>query len=188
MVALIAGSLLVVSKVEIAGMVEHLGDILDEILANLIVLPSGHHAMVVLEPRIVAGGEVELRNHLESHSAKADDFLAELLDAPGSLHRKLGMAGVLDYLRKIDDDLVAAGLRESCGDAAPGRLVEPHVVRTAAREPLLGHGRILRLKRHIPPRIHSEMREIRPDKLGFRILDRFGHGGTPAERNRTGGR
>ena len=151
MAALVAGRLLVIPKMEVAGIVKHFGDILDDILAHLIVLLGGDHPVVVLEPRVVACGEVELGNHLKPHSAQTGELLAEPLHAPGPLDREFRMAGILDNLRKVYDYLVAAGLRKGGGDPLPGRLVETHMVRAAARKPLLRHGRILRLERDVAP-------------------------------------
>ena len=181
MAALVVGGLFIITEVEVARIVEHLSDILDEILAHLIVLLRGNHAMVVLEPCVVASGEVELRNHLKSHSTQTGDFLAELLDAPGALHGEFRMAGILDNLGKVDYDLVAASLSESGRNAQPGRLVEADMVCAAAREPLFGHGRILRLKRNILPGIDPKMRKIRPDELRLRILDNRCRCGASAE-------
>ena len=182
MAALMVGGFLIVSEVEVARIIEHLCDILDEILAHLIILLCGNHAMVVLKPCVVASGEVELRNHLKTHSTQTGDFLAELLNAPGALHGELRMAGILNDLGEVDDDLVAASLCESGGKALPGRFIETDMVCAAARKPLFGHGRILRLKRNILPGVDSEMRKVRPDELRLRILDDGCRCGTSAER------
>ena len=92
------------------------------------------------------------------------------------------MAGILDDFGEIDDDLVASGLCESDGKTLPGLLIEADMVRAAAREPLFGHGRILRLKRNITPGVYPKMRKIRPDELWLWVLDEGCSGRATTER------
>ena len=170
MPALVAGRLLVVAEVEEARMVEDLHRVLDQVLAHLVVLFRRDHPVVVLEPGVVARREVHLRDHLEPHAAQAGQLGAQTLHAPAALHRQLGMARIDDDLREVDHDLVAAGRGERVGKAPPRLLVEPHVIRAAARQPLLAQRGVLPLERHVLPRVDAEVRQVRPGEFRGRRL------------------
>ena len=85
----------------------------------MIVLLRGNHAVIVLEPRSVRGGEVHLRDDLDAHSAQTVKFGTEFLNAPAPLYGQFRMAGVLHDFCQINDDLVAASLGKGGGNPAP---------------------------------------------------------------------
>ena len=89
-------------------LVKHLAHVLDHIGAHPIVFGRGNHAAVVLQPEIVAGGEIQLGDRLKSQTPQAIKLLSQLFGAPRALHRQFGMAWIKHLFGKIHQQKVAA--------------------------------------------------------------------------------
>ena len=161
--ALVSGRLLVVAEVEetrrLAVHAEDVDHVLDHIGAHLVVLLRGHHPLVVLQPRVVAGGEVHLGDDLQPHRAQAGQLLLELLDAPRALHGELGVAGQVHALRHVDDEHVRARFPERVGERAPHGLVGAQVVGHAAHLERARRVGRRAVERDVLPGVHAEVEE-----------------------------
>ena len=165
---LVAVRLLVVAEVEEARLVEDVDHFADEVGADLVVGRRGDHVAVVLEPRVVSRGEVELRDRFKAHLAQAGELGAETVDLPRSLHGELGVARVLERLAEVDDDEVHAGLDHVRGEALPHALVEAEVVLLADEFEVLSLVRPPGIDRLVAPHVHAHVEERAPDFSGRR--------------------
>ena len=129
--------------------------------------------MVVLEPAVVRGGEVELGNRLDAHAAQAHDFVAELVRRPAALDRELGMARIHEPLADVDDQHVESALRHAVDHAPPQLvLVAERVVRTVS---LMDRGSGLHVVgQPFAPHVVAEVEQQGLDLVGARPLGRRG--------------
>ena len=125
---LVSRSLLVVAEMEEARLVEHLAHVADHVCAHSVVFRRRDHAPVFLEPRIVRGGEVELRDRLQAHPAQPRKLLAHLLGVPRSLNGKFGMARIEIPFANVDHDGIESFPHHAIRQPPPYRLVELEIV------------------------------------------------------------
>ena len=165
---LVAVRLLVVAEVEEARLVEDVDHFADEVGADLVVGRRGDHVAVVLEPRVVRRGEVELRDRFEAHLAQARELGAETVDLPRALDGDFGVARVLERLAEVDDDEVHAGLDHVRGEAPPHAFVEAEVVLLADELEVLALVRSPGIDGLVAPHVHAHVEERAPDFSGRR--------------------
>ena len=141
--------------------------------------------MVVLEPAVVRGGEVELGNRLDAHAAQAHDFVAELVRRPAALDRELRMARVHEALADVDDEHVESALRHAVDHAPPQLvLVAERVVRTVS---LMYRGSGLHVVgQPFAPHVVAEVEQQGLDLVGARPLGRRGRRHAAGKAGRSG--
>ena len=165
----IAHAFLVPAKMEETRRAEDLRRVTDDILHDLVVRRRGDHAMVDLEPLVMRGGEVELRDRLQPHLAELLKLGLHPVRRPASLHGQLGMARELHELAEIQHHHVHLLFGHPGDSLVPDCLVEADVVRH-----ILAPIRLLDLVGHLPiaPHVAAGMQQHGMDlALAVRRLD-----------------
>ena len=88
------------------------------------VAHRGNIITVFLEPRVVRGGEVQLRDRGKADLPETRQLSAKAFDAPTPLHSKLGVAWIDYRLGDIHDDGVQPSGRHAVCRLAPQRLIK----------------------------------------------------------------
>jgi len=160
---LMLGRLLVAPDVDELRVAEDLVRVAQHVLADLVVGGRGQHAAVVLQPPVMRGGEVQLRDRLKAHAPQPGELGAEFVHAPGAGDGQLGVAGVDDALPEVDHDHVHLFRGRMIRDLAPQVVL---AAERRVRQPRRELGQVDVRREPIAPHVVAEVQQHRLDGLG----------------------
>ena len=157
--------LLVIPEMEEARGIEDFANLFNQVGTHFVICGGRHLPAVLFEPRVVGSGEIQFRYRLQPDAPQTIKFFAEALDIPGSLHRQLGVALVLDSLAKVDNDEVHAYVVHSARYGSPDVFVEPKVVRLTQQLHILALILAVFDERDVGPHVDAHVKQSPPDEL-----------------------
>ena len=147
--------LFIESDVQETRRLKNLADVLDHVKAHAVVRLRGDHAMILLEPLVVSGGEVELRYRLQPHLAETPHLGTHPVGRPAALHGQLRVARILHELAEIHHHHIEVALLGVVDVTSPDVLGEVDLVTRIA---LTLDPRFVRRK-PFAPHVHAHVQQ-----------------------------
>ena len=122
---LVLPGLLVVAEVEQRRVVEDVDHFRDQVGADAVVDVGRNHPVVVAEPEIVGGGEVELGHEVDAERGQPRLLGLHLGRGPGPLDGDFGVGFVPDAIAEAEDHLVHPGVDHLGDEVVPVFVVPP---------------------------------------------------------------